>query len=61
RMIDYRIVSGPTTVQDPGFRSRLENLLLLTQYVPATAFGQPGLSTLRLSLTAVSSALDVRG
>lgn len=61
RMIDYRIVGGPTTVQDPDFRSRLENLLLFMQYVPATTFGQPGLSTLRLSLTAFSSAVDVRG
>lgn len=61
RMIDYRIVSGPNTVQDPDFRSRLENLLLFTLYVPATTFGQPGLSTLRLSLTAFSSAVDVRG
>jgi hypothetical protein len=59
RMIDYRIVSGPTTVQDPDFRRRLENLLLFSLYVPATTFGQPGLSTLRLSL--FSSAVDVRG
>jgi hypothetical protein len=61
RMIGYSIVDGPTTVQDPDFRSRLENLLLFMQYVPATTFGQPGLSTLRLSLTAFSSAVDVRG
>lgn len=59
RMIDYRIVSGPTTVQDPDFRRRLENLLLSTQYVPATEFGQPVLSILRLSL--FSSGVDVRG
>jgi hypothetical protein len=59
RMIDYNIVSGPGSVLDPGFRHRLENLLLLTEFVPATAFGKPGLSTLRLTLS--PSSVDVRG
>ena len=59
RMIDYNIVSGPGTVLDPGFRRSLANLLLLTEFVPATAFGKPGLSTLRLTLS--PSSVDVKG
>ena len=59
RMIDYNVVSGPGSVLDPGFRHSLENLLLLTEFVPATAFGKPGLSTLRLTLSPIS--VDVRG
>lgn len=59
RMIGYNIVSGPGTVLAPGFRRSLENLLLLTEFVPATAFGKPGLSTLRLTLS--PSSVEVRG
>jgi len=59
RMVDYRIVSGPGAVLAPGFRRSLENLLLLTEFVPATAFGKPGLSTLRLTLS--PSSVEVRG
>jgi len=59
RMIDYNVVGGPGAVLDPGFWRSLENLLLLTEFVPATAFGKPGLSTLRLTLSPIS--VDVRG
>lgn len=59
RMVDYSIVSAPTTIIDAGFRQRLENLLLFTQFVPATAFGQPGFGKLRLTL--YSSAIEVKG
>ncbi|HEY7336105.1 MAG TPA: hypothetical protein VH639_14545 [Bryobacteraceae bacterium] len=59
RMVDYNVVSGPASVQEPGFRRRLENLLLLTEFDPATAFGHPRLSTLRLTLS--PSHVDVKG
>jgi len=56
RIVEYRVVSG---AEDPGFRRRLENLLLFTEFVPATAFGRPGASRMRLTLT--SSSVEVRG
>jgi len=59
RMVDYSIVSGPRTILDAGFRERLENMLLFTTFVPATAFGQPGFGKVRL--TVLSSAIDVKG
>jgi hypothetical protein len=59
RIVEYRVVSGTIFGEDPGFRRRLENLLLFTEFVPATAFGKPGVSRMRLTLT--SSSVDVRG
>lgn len=59
RMVDYSIVSAPSTILDAGFRQRLENMLLFTQFIPATAFGQPRFDKLRL--TVFSSAIDVKG
>ena len=60
RIVSYNVVSGgPTVTQDPGFRRRLENLLLFTEFIPATAFGRPGASRMRLNL--LSSSIDVRG
>lgn len=58
RIIEYQVVSGPIA-QDPDFRRRLENLLLFTEFTPATAFGLPGVSKLRLTLS--SSYVDVKG
>jgi hypothetical protein len=59
RIVEYSLVSGPASAQDPDFRRRLENLLLFTEFVPATAFGKPGASRMRLTL--LSSSVDVRG
>jgi len=58
-IVEYKLVSGPNVAQDPEFRRRLENLLLFTEFIPATAFGQPGLSKFRLTL--FSSYVDVKG
>jgi len=59
RMVDYHVVSGSGVVMDATLRHRLENLLLFTEYVPATAFGQPTAAKLRLRLFA--SQIDVKG
>jgi hypothetical protein len=59
RIVEYRVVSGAIFAKDPGFRRRLENLLLFTEFVPATAFGRPGVSRMRLTLT--SSSVEVKG
>ncbi len=60
KMVDYRIVSGEAMVKDQTTRRRLENMLLFTQFVPATSFGIPTAARVRLSLHALS-AVDVRG
>ena len=56
RMVEYSVVSG--SVDAPSRRS-LENMLMFTEFVPATAFGQPGVGRVRLWLN--SSRIDVKG
>ena len=60
RLVDYTIVSGPSSVRDPVFLRRLENLLLFTEFVPATAFGRPEFSKMRVTLLS-SYVVDVKG
>jgi hypothetical protein len=59
RMFDYAIVAGATVLASNELRRRLENVLLFTQFTPATEFGRPTASKLRLRLG--SSRVDVRG
>jgi hypothetical protein len=59
KMIDYKIVSGEHLVQEQGLRRRLENMLLFTEFVPATSFGRPTPARMRLSLHAFQ--VDVKG
>jgi hypothetical protein len=59
RMVDYTIVTGPAVLNDDVLRRRLENLLLFTEFVPATAFGKPTAGKMRLSFG--SSHIDVKG
>jgi len=59
RMFDYAIVAGAGVLADSRLRRRLENMLLFTQFTPATEFGRPTASKVRLSLG--SSRVDVRG
>jgi hypothetical protein len=59
RMVDYAIVSGAAVLHNAALRRRLENILLFTEFVPATAFGQPTTSKLRLPL--LSSSLKAKG
>jgi hypothetical protein len=59
RMVDYKVVSGTGVLQDAALRHSLENALLFTEFVPATAFGRPMAGKIRLYLG--SSRIDVRG
>ncbi len=38
RVVDYRVIVGP---RDPGQLSELRNILVFTQFEPATLFGKP--------------------
>ena len=58
RIINYSIVGGQGLEKD-AIRRSIENNLLFTQFTPATAFGIPITSTLRLSFR--SSRIDVKG
>jgi hypothetical protein len=58
RMIDYKVVCGNVT-RDETLRRSIEGTLLLTRFVPATAFGLPVEGKVRLSLR--SSHIDVKG
>jgi hypothetical protein len=59
RMIDYEIVAGEQFLRDAVVRRNLESNLLLTQFTPATSFGQATTSRIRLSLS--RSRVDVKG
>lgn len=59
RMFDYAIVAGASVLASEHLRRRLENMLLFTQFTPATEFGRPMPSKVRLRLG--SSRVDVRG
>lgn len=59
RMFDYAIIAGAAVLANSELRRRLENMLLFTQFIPATEFGQPTPSKVRLRLG--SSRIDVRG
>ena len=58
RMIDYKVISG-NVARDETLRRSIEGTLLLTRFVPATAFGQPVEGRMRLSLR--TSHIDVKG
>jgi hypothetical protein len=58
RIINYSIVGGSGHEQDALHRS-IENTLLFTTFTPATAYGVPTSSKLRLSFR--SSRIDVKG
>jgi len=59
RMIDYRVVGGCKVLDNQALRRRLENMLLFTEFTPATTFGQPVAGRIRVSLR--SSQIDVKG
>jgi hypothetical protein len=59
RMIDYAIVAGASVLANSENRRRLENALIFSSFTPATSFGQPMPSKLRLWFR--SSRIDVRG
>jgi hypothetical protein len=59
RMLDYAIVAGAGVLANPQMRRRLENALVFSNFTPATTFGQPMVSKMRLWFR--SSRIDVRG
>jgi hypothetical protein len=59
RMLDYAIVAGASVLANPQMRRRLENALVFSNFTPATTFGQPMVSKMRLWFH--SSRIDVRG
>ena len=59
RMMDYAIVLGASVLANPQMRRRLENALVFSNFTPATTFGQPMMSKMRLWFH--SSRIDVRG
>ena len=59
RMIDYAIVAGASVLANGDIRRRLENALVFSNFTPATSFGQPMVSTLRLWFH--SSRIEVKG
>jgi hypothetical protein len=59
RMLDYAVVAGAGVLANPQMRRRLENALVFSNFTPATTFGQPTISKMRLWFQ--SSRIDVRG
>ena len=59
RMIDYTIVAGAAILAKQEVRRRLENTLLFSAFTPATTFGQPMPSRVRLWFHA--SEIEVKG
>lgn len=58
RVADYSIITAGYA-QDAGARRNLESLLMGARFVPATAFGRPTRSRMRLWLS--SKRIDVKG
>lgn len=58
RMVDYTIVSGAYLLTATA-RRNLENQLVFTEFVPATAFGKPRSAHMRIRFN--SSMIEVRG
>ena len=60
RMNNYRVLNGQR--HPPELRRHIENSLLLTQFKPATSFGQPTAGgRLLLWFRASSIGIDVKG
>jgi hypothetical protein len=59
RLTDYSFVSGSSLLRDEGMRRRFESALLLTQFTPATTFGQPTAGKVRVSFR--TSRIDIKG
>lgn len=60
RMVDYTIVCPRNSLKNAAWRRNLENMLLFTEFTPATSFGLPTAGKMRLSLRP-SSHIDVKG
>jgi hypothetical protein len=52
KMADYDIVSIGGALQDANVRHRLKSFLVMSEFVPATAFGQPMAGKVRVPISA---------
>lgn len=59
RLIDYAVPPGQDWQNDPGLRRCIESVLLCTQFIPATMFGQPAAG--RVRVTVRGNSVDVQG
>ena len=59
RIVNYSIVGGQPGVETDALNRSIKNNLLFTTFTPATSFGVPISSSLRLSFQ--SSRIDVKG
>ena len=59
RIVDYCIPENPASVYKPSIRRSIENHLLFTQFTPATTFGHP--TSTKVRITFRSSSIDVKG
>jgi hypothetical protein len=59
RMIEYAIVGGPDGIKGAALRRSIENMLLFTEFLPATSFGHPTPGKVRLVLQ--NSQIEVKG
>jgi len=48
RMVDYTVMSGAGTLEEPILHDQLENLLHFTKFVPATSSGRPRAGEVRI-------------
>jgi len=60
RVIDYSFPDGYGTLKSSQMRRKLENTLLLTDFNPATSFGQPVSGWVKVKFVSVSE-IDVKG
>lgn len=58
-MLNYAVVEGGNVLQNNSVRRQLENSLLFTDFAPATRFGGPAISKVRLLIS--SSQVTVEG
>jgi hypothetical protein len=59
RMVDYHIADCKHIIASPRLRKAVEANLLFSEFTPATTFGQPRLSKIRISFH--NSKIDVQG
>jgi len=59
-MVDYKVLSGESSLKDSSFKRRLENSLLFTVFAPATSFGHRTSGKVRIPFI-TSSSIIVKG
>jgi len=60
RMVDYTVMSGAGTLEEPVLRHQLENFLDFTTFVPATSLGRPRSTWGRVRIPVFTSSIVVK-